>query len=304
MNQNISPERNKTTVESQTAKVLDNAIVAFLVLFAAAAPNSIAATQSAWLIGLALWLVRFVFRPRPKLYRTPVDYVVLGFFIVTGLSSFLSYEPMVSIGKLRAASLFTIVYLFAENVPSLRVARLLAITLISACMVNVFYTAGERLLGRAVKVAGVSQNSPLYKAGIRDGDTLLKVDGEKLNDPQEVVNALSKPEKKPVAILTYRHELEPTFKVPRGTLLAGNNALEQLGIGSWSRGRDWRATGFYGQFVTYAEVLQLIFALTLGFFVSLPSKRSWTAVLLLVALAGFAGALLLTVTRASWAGCA
>jgi len=37
--------------------------------------------------------------------------------------------------------------------------------------------------------------------------------------------------------------------------------LQQLGIGSWSRGRDWRATGFYGQFVTYAEALQLIIAL-------------------------------------------
>ena len=79
--------------------------------------------------------------------------------------------------------------------------------------------------------------------------------------------------------------------------------MEQLGIGSWSRGRDWRATGFYGQFVTYAEVLQLIIALALGIFVSLPLKRSWAGALLIVALAGFGGALLLTVTRASWLGC-
>ena len=139
-------------VKGWAAKVLDSAIVAFLFVLAAAAPNSIAATQSAWLIGLALWLARFAFRPRPRVYRTPVDYFILGFFILTGLSSFLSYEPMVSIGKLRAASLFTIIYLFAENVPSLRVARWLAVTLICACMVNVFYTAGERLVGRAVKI--------------------------------------------------------------------------------------------------------------------------------------------------------
>ncbi len=291
-------------VKSQVARVLDGAIVAFLFVFAAAAPNSIAATQSAWLVGLALWLARFAFRPRPKLHRTPIDYLVLGFFILTGLSSFLSYEPMVSIGKLRAASLFTIIYLFAENVPSLRVVRLLALTLIGACMVNVFYTAGERLVGRAVKVYGISEQSPLYKAGIRAGDTLLEVDGQKLRDPQELVNALAKPEKKPAAILTYRHELQPVFKVPRGSVLPGTSPLEQLGIGSWSRGRDWRATGFYGQFVTYAEVLQLIIALTMGIFVSLPVKRSWAGALLLVALAGFGGALLLTVTRASWLGCA
>jgi len=296
--------KEETQVTNQAAKVLDGAIVAFLFLFAAVAPNSIAVTQSAWLIGMALWLARFAFRPRPKLYRTPIDYFVFGFFILTGLSSFLSYEPMVSIGKLRAASLFTIIYLFAENVPSLRVARLLALMLISACMINVFYTAGERLLGRAVKVYGVSENSPLYKAGIRDGDTLLEVDKQKLSDPQELVSALSKPDKKPAAVLTYRHELQPVFKVPRGSVLPGNNPLEQLGIGSWSRGRDWRATGFYGQFVTYAEVLQLIIALTMGLLVSLPIKRSWAGALFLVALAGFGFALLLTVTRASWLGCA
>lgn len=282
--------------------MLDGAIVVFLFLFVAAAPNSIAATQSAWLVGMALWLVRLALRPRPKLQRTPVDYYLLGFFIITGLSSFLSYEPMVSIGKLRAASLFTIVYLFAENVPSLRVARLLTLTLIAACMVNVFYTAGERLFGRAVKVDLISENSPLYKAGIRNGDTLLKVDGHNLRDPQELLNALLQSQKNPAAVLAYRHELQPVFQIPRGELLPGNSALEQLGIGSWSRGRDWRATGFYGQFVTYAEALQLIIALAVGVFVGLPVKRTWAVALLLFALTGMCGALLLTVTRASWLG--
>jgi O-antigen ligase len=295
--------KEEPQLKSQAAKVLDGAIVAFLFIFAVAAPNSIAATQSAWLVGIALWLLRLAFRPRRKTYRTPLDYLVLGFFILTGLSSFLSYDPMVSIGKLRAASLFTIIYLFAENVPSLRVARLLVLTLLAACMVNVLFTGGERLVGRAVKVDGVAEKSPLYQAGIRDGDTLLEVDGSKLQDPQELVAALAKPGQEPAAVLTYRHELQPVFKVPRGSLLPGTGPLEQLGIGSWSRGRDWRATGLYGQFVTYAEVLQLIIALALGLFVSLPVKRSWAGALLLLALAGLGGALLLTVTRASWLGC-
>jgi hypothetical protein len=289
---------------SRAARLVDGAIVVFLFLFAAAATNSIAATQSAWLVGMALWLLRLALRPAPKLSRTPVDYFILGFFILTGLSSLLSYEPLVSFGKMRAASLFTILYLFAENIPSLRVARLLALTLLAACMVNIFYTAGERLVGRGVKVHGVSEESPLYKAGIRDGDTLLKVDGRKLGDPQELINALLKrDDERPAAVLAYRHELEPVFRIPRGSLLPGNTPLEQLGIGSWRPGRDWRATGFYGQFVTYAEMLQLIIGLALGILVSLTVKRSWVCALLLFALAGLGGALLLTVTRASWLGC-
>jgi len=280
--------------------VLDTAILVFLFVFAFFAPISIAATQTAWLVGMALWLLRFAFYPRPKVYRTPVDYFLFGFFILTGLSSFLSYEPMVSIGKLRAASLFTIVYLVAQNVPSRRMIRLLALTLIAGCMVSVLYTGGERLLGRGVKVYGVSEQSPLYQAGIRDGDTLLAVNGAKLHDPSELVNELSKPEKKMVTITAYRHELVLPCKVPRGTLLPGNNALEQLGIGNWSKGRDWRASGLYGFFVTYAEVLQLTFALTVGLFLALPLKRGLIGVALLLALAGMLGALLLTVTRASW----
>lgn len=290
--------------KSTGAKVLDAGIIVFLFLFAAFAPNSIAATQSAWLVGGLLWLVRFAFRPRPKLNRTPVDYFLLGFFILSGLSAFLSYEPTVSIGKLRAASLFTIIYLIAENVPSLRVVRLLALTLISACMINVFYTAAQRLMGQGVKVYGVSQNSPLYQVNIRDGDTLLAVDGQKLREPQELVNALSRPLTEPANILVYRHELQFAAKVPRGSLLPGGSTLEQLGIKNWSRGRDWRASGFFSQYVSYAEVLQLIIALALGLFVSLPNKRSGTSVLLLIALTGFCFALLLTVTRASWFGCA
>ena len=47
----------------------------------------------------------------------------------------------------------------------------------------------------------------------------------------------------------------------------------------------------------------MIIALALGLFVSLALKRSRAGVLLLVALAGMGGALMLTVTRASWLGC-
>ncbi|MDQ5844133.1 MAG: O-antigen ligase family protein [Acidobacteriota bacterium] len=283
--------------------LLDTAIVGCLFIFAAVAPHSIAATQSIWLIGMLLWVVRFAFKPRPVVYRTPVDYFLLGFFILSGFAALLSYEPLVSIGKLRAASLFTIVYLVAENVRSLRIVRLLAVTLIASCMLNVLYTAGERLLGRGVKVYGVSEASPLYQAGARDGDTLLEVDGTKLEDPQELVNAISKPDQQPVKLVIYRHEWQPTFRISRGTVLPGNTAIEQLGVSSWTKGRDWRASGFFGHYVTYAEVLQFVLALTLGLFVSLLIKRSWAGALLFIALVGFTFALVLTVTRAVWLGC-
>jgi hypothetical protein len=284
---------------------LDRIILFWLFALAVSAPHSIAATQVAWACGLIVWAVRFLIPARPPLYRTPLDYALLGFFILTMISSFASYDADVSIGKLRGASLFTIVYLVAENVTSRRVLRWLTFALIASCMVNVVYTVGERLAGRGVKVQGVSESSPLYGAGVRSGDTLLEVDGRALRNPEELLAALSsvsggKEGGAAARVRIYRYEWMPTFDVPRGRLLRGETTLQKLGIEGWSRGRDWRASGFYGHYTTYAEALQLITSLVLGLLIALRRWRTRNALWLLLALAGLSVALLLTVTRASW----
>ena len=277
-------------------------------LFALAifAPHSIAASQIAWVCGILFWVARLLLqRPRARLYRTPLDYALLGFFILTMISSIASYEADVSIGKLRGASLFTIVYLVAENVTSKRVLRALVFTLIASCMVNVVYVMGEFAIGRGVKVKSLSEASPLYAAGVRDGDTLLEVDGRALRNPEELRAALDAPTgaaeaTRPARVKIYRFEWTPVFDVARGRLLSGETTLARLGFGSWSRGRDWRAAGFYGHYTTYAEVLQLIASLALGLLIALRKWRTRSALFLLAAVAGLAIALLLTVTRASW----
>jgi O-antigen ligase len=306
--------------KSRVAVWLERAIICWLFAFAVSAPHSIAATQIAWSCGMLCWVMRFFFRPRPRLDRTPVDYALLGFFILTFISSLLSYEQNVSIGKLRGASLFTIVYLVAENVRSRRVLRALALVLIASCMVNVCYTIGARIIGHGVKVEGVAANSPLRAAvfvnnrmeetpsPIQNGDTILEVNGKPLRSPAELVAALDNSSiansnaahADTVLVKIYRVEWTPVLKIPRGHLLDGATPLERLGIASWSRGRDWRAAGFYGQDVTYAEALQLIASLALGLFIAVGNKRGSKGMLLLLALAGLGCALLLTVTRASW----
>jgi O-antigen ligase len=291
---------------------LERAILGFIFLLVIAAPNSIAATQTAWMLGMLCWLLRFFVWPRPSFYRTPIDYPMFAFFLLTGLSSVLSYEPMVSIGKLRAASLFLIVYLVAENIVSPRILRLLAIALIAATAVNVVFVFGQFAFGRGVKVYGVSEESPLHTARLEsrshnqaipivDGDIIEKVDGRSIRTPDDLVNALDQSSaKEPAQLQIYRLEWIATLKVTRGQLLPGATAEERLGIQRWSHGRDRRATGFYDHWVTYAESLQLIGSLTLGLFVALPRKRSRNAILLGAAIVGICGALLLTVTRASW----
>ena len=296
----------------QISTALERATIGCLFLIALFAPHSIAVTQAAWLLGMVFWLARFAVYPRPVLFRSPVDYALLGFFILSGISGIFSYTPLMSIGKLRAASLFTIVYLVAQNVRSLRLVRLLALTLIASCMINVFLTAGQLAIGKGVKVQGVAATSPLAKAvfhtktvnkptPIVNGDTIWQVDGQRVGSPEELAAALAAGTST-AKVRIYRVEWMPELEVPRGELLPGTNSLDQLGISGWSRGRDWRATGFYNHWVTYSEVLQLIASLALGIFLALKRKMNVTGVLLLAALAGLIFALGMTVTRASWAG--
>jgi hypothetical protein len=296
----------------QISTWLERAILACLFLIATFAPHSIAVTQAAWLLGMTFWVVRLIVYPRPQLLRSPVDLALLGFFILSGISGIFSYNPIMSIGKMRAASLFTIVYLVSQNVRSLRLVRLLTLTLIASCMINVFLTAGQLAIGKGVKVQGVKPESPLAKAVFRtrsvtqptpiiNGDTIWEIDGHPVSSPEELTYDLAYGP--PIAkVRIYRVEWMPELELPRAQLLPGTDALELLGISSWSPGRDWRATGFYNHWVTYAEVLQLIASLALGVFLARKQKRSPTGLLLVLAVAGLVFSLGMTVTRASWIG--
>src|SRR6185295_9153036 len=182
----------------QISTWLERAVVGCLFIIAVFAPHSIAVTQAAWLLGMAFWLAR----RRPSFFRSPVDYALLGFFIISGISSIFSYSAVVSIGKMRAASLFTIVYLISQNAGSLRLVRVLALALIGSCMINVLLTAGQLAIGKGVKVDGVANDSPLAKAVFRtrtvtqptpivNGDTIWEVDGSPVGTPEELARALA-----------------------------------------------------------------------------------------------------------------
>jgi O-antigen ligase len=316
------------------ASRLEGATAVCLFLFATAAPHSIAAAQTAWLLGLLCWVARYFVRPRPRLWRTPVDYALLGFFILTFLTALTSYAPDISVGKLRAASLFTIIYLTAENVRSRRVLRALAVVLVASCAVGLVHTFGVFAVGRGVKVTSLAPDSPLRAAGVREGDTLLSADGAALRTPADLAGiferksseaagraAANAPEsgggaganatgsdggavaqRPSVKLQYYRLEGVYTAQVPLDSLPAGATPETRLGIGAWSRGRDERAQGTYDHYTTYAEALQLVASLAIGLLFALPRKKSARGLLLSLAAAGMCGALLLTVTRASWAG--
>jgi O-antigen ligase len=296
---------------------LERSLAACLLLLALCAPHTIAGTQIAWLLGMLVWVVRLAVRPRPALARTPVDYLLLGFFALTFLSSLLSRDPDISIGKLRAASLFTIVYLVAENVRAPRLLRALTLTLVASCAVGTVYTFAVYAAGRGVKLGPLDEAGVLYAAGVREGDTITEVDGVAVGDPAAIERgiraarapgALRWPDGRPACLWDERAaclgglqgEVLAVYNVARELPPAeGATPEERLGIRSWARGRDDRASGLYGHYTTYAEVLQLVASLALGLLVGLRRKATLRGALLAAALAAMVAALILTVTRAS-----
>ncbi len=272
----------------------------FLILMIFSAPHSIAATQIAWLSGMFLWMIRLFIKPRRKLLKTPLDIALWAFFGWSAISSVFSYDPATSIDRLRNVALFLIFYFVINNLKTVRAVKFLAWALIFSCMVNVLWTPIERIIGRGVEIHGLSAQSPLAKALLEEGDTLLEADGKKLKTPDDLIQPIE--QKEITRVKFYRPDFYYTVEVKRANLLSGANTFEKLGITDWKKSRNWRSAGFYGHYTTYAEVLQLIAALVFGLFIALGKKRSRRSAVLLFCLLGMTLALFLTVTRASQLG--
>jgi len=271
-----------------------------LLLLALSAPLSIAATQTAWAFALLFWIIRALF-VRPTMRKGAFDLALLAFIGLTIISSFFSYEPEVSLRKLVAVSLVTIVYLVSENIPDVKFLRKLIAVLLIAGTVSVAYTLATLAIGKNLKVVRMTAESPLRAAGVEENDTILKANGLDIQSPEDLAAAVENVTVSGKRTITvYRHELVNTYPIPQTGLSSG---IDGLGIVEWSRGRDTRASGFFGHYVTYAEALQLILSLTFGLLILAPgSLFSRNRILLAAAVGAFCLALFLTVTRASWAG--
>ena len=301
--------------EHKFARFLERIAFVFLILTFIFAPHSIAATQSAWITGMFAWLLRFLIKPRPKFFKTALEIPLWALFGWSVISSIFSYAPDISIDKLRGAAIFLIFYFAVNNLRNRRAAIFLAFALVFSCMVNVVRTPVQRLIGRGVEIHDLRAESPLKKIGLTEGDTLIEAGGEKIGSPEEILEKFD--EKETVKIQFYRPDFYQTIEIKRADLLNGNTAAQRLGFARWQKSRNWRSSGFYGHYATYAEVLQLILSLVFGIFITLlgfsTQRRAEDAedklkknfltrhlkIILFICLCAMSLALLLTVTRAS-----
>ncbi|MFN0140709.1 MAG: O-antigen ligase family protein [Pyrinomonadaceae bacterium] len=276
--------------------------MASLLLLALAAPLSIAGTQIAWSLALFFWIVRAMF-VRPKFSSSGFDLAVITFVGLSILSAVFSYEPEVSMRKLVGVSLVTIVYLVSANVSDIKTVRWLTAILIFSGLISVAYVLGTLAVGKNLKVTKLAADSPLRVAGVEEGDTILKANGQNVSSPSDLIRATAEDCGGPVEVTVYRHEVIRTYALLMDPSPSTWCDEVWLGIAEWSRGRDTRAAGFFGHYTTYAEAIQLILSVAFALLVVLPgSLLTRNRIVLAAVVVAFSAALFLTVTRASWAG--
>jgi hypothetical protein len=234
-------------------KWLERAAFVFLILMALTAPHSIAASQASWILGMLATVARLALKPRVLFRFKALDIALWAFFFWAVVSSFFSYEPAISLDKLRGVSLFLVFYFAYLNIRRLPAVYFLAFALIFSCMINVAWAIGERIVGRGVEIHGIAPDGPLAKLKIIEGATLLSANGKKLHSPEELISQIE--QKGSAKMLVYQYEFYIESDLNRDDLLPGSSATEKLGIAGWSRSYNWRAQGFFGHFTTYAEAL-------------------------------------------------
>ena len=210
------PERG-----SKPAFWLDRIAFGFLILMVLSAPHSIAATQTAWLIGMLAWMIRLFVKPRPVFRLTAIDFALWALLFWSAVSAVMSYDPAISIDRLRGVALFLIFYFVYCNIRNRRALYFLAFALIFSSMFAVAWTPVQKLLGRGIEVYGVSAERPVGKGEARRRRHAAFGNGKKIKTPEDLLAQLQ--QNATVKVSYYRPDFEFETDLSAGDLLAGQH---------------------------------------------------------------------------------
>jgi hypothetical protein len=235
-------------------------------LYAAAAPHSIAVSWIGLSFAVLGWLVRMLATRRTGLRRTSLDLPLWLFFAWTALSCLLSEEPRVSVPKLINVSTLLMFYL-TQALVTRRTAVWLAGLLIVSGSVGTLWGAGELAVGRGVVVRSLSVDSPLRRGTpLREGDAVWRVNGRRVSTVEEIDEAIRRTPaggRASLSVVSRGEHVEwPGVVVTEEARAAASPSGITEGGGPT---HSFRASGWTRHYETFAEVLQIVAQLALGF---------------------------------------
>jgi hypothetical protein len=287
--------------QAGTARWANRALTLFILLFALSVPHSIAAAQISFTSGCLAWLIRDLASRKFHFTRTAIDWPLLCFAALTILSAVFSVEPALSLPKLKALTLFGVIYLLATNLHR-RGAALVTGLLIVSSLIGVGFSLAEKVYGRGMIITAIEADSPLIVSNLQPGDVVWMIARDRVYSPADAASVIRRHKAGSTLDVEALHAGDP---VPVKLTVTEELKAKQnpLGIETGGRSRQFRVSGFSRQFLTYAEQMQILGMLAFGGLlagVKLWRRQSGRTRLELSALLFvlFALALILTASRA------
>ncbi|HEX4950645.1 MAG TPA: O-antigen ligase family protein [Blastocatellia bacterium] len=265
-----------------------------LILFAVSLPHSIAATYISLSLCVIGWLVRDLAARQFHCTRTPLDWPLLCFAALTIVSALASEAPAISLPKARALVIFGVLYLCLTNLRPRAVSFLLGLLLASS-LAGVFFSLGEKLIGRGMIVTAIHSDSPLANTQLQTGDVIWMIGRSRVSSLDAARRVLQQQPAGKRVVIEALHNGDP---LPVEVTITDElkSRANPLGVNVDGRSRRFRVSGFSRHFLTYVEQMQILGLLVFGFFLALSPRRRIALSLALFAL--FSLTLVLTASRA------
>ncbi len=302
----VSQPRYATSkLTSSLPRSLEAITTFFLFLFVLVQPVSIAASHIAYAGAAFAWVLRLAFVRRGILKKSPLDLPILIYLLACAISTLLSPLPVSSWEGMRKVALIFLVLLVAHNVPNVRRAKQLLALLFLSSLVGVAWAGWNYAEGVGLRIHNPLPGTVFYRAGIRDNDVILRVDGRNVEKPQEFLRRLnSEAPGKPTQLRVVHGGGIEIMKDAVPVAVSFDDAshaknLSDLGM-QIETDRPARARAFYSHYVTYAAVLQLLGCLVFGLWLTHRRRSPLSSAVFAGLLLAFGFALGMTLTRAAW----
>jgi len=260
--------RHASTTHGRALGVAEATAFGGLLLYAVFAPHSIAGAWIALSISILGWLARFLFTRRANFRRTPLDLPLWLFYAWSVLSALLSPEPRISLLKLISVSAFLIFYLVRTLARPRRRAIAVAVLMIASGTAGALWSAFEVLRGRGIVVEEIAPDSFLRQPslGVAAGDSVWRVNGRRVNSVEEIDQAVRETRAGEPLKLSLFSQGEQVERVAAEGVSGELKARPSpSGLRGTRRAHRFRASGWTRHYQTFAETLQILAQLSLGF---------------------------------------
>lgn len=285
-----------TAQPSRVARWLDQAVFVCLAAVALLAPLSTKGAVNSFRAAALLWLVSLLTRRR-RLLPQPLALPFLLFLVLTGISTALSLDPLLSWGRMRTVCLLFLAVVTGQALQSMRQVKVLSALLIGSCLLTVLYTGWQYTAGIGVQAAGSTPaTAGLRRFAIVPGDIIRKVGATRIHSPHDLT-AHKFPSGR-IELLLWRETPNAlqSFRI-RVNSEALQAALRDPTL-TLVRAHPPRAQGFFKHYFPFSEILVFIGLLMWGFAVSgVPDYK--IRIVLFTAFAATTVVLALTLTRIS-----